>query len=92
MSNTNTAQLLSATALRTTAPGIANANQLVEFTPSMVPRVGVTAAPYRLIVVAPFQAYSEAPALSPRTPLTAAKYPVLAEIWDNDEDDIFDTV
>jgi len=76
----------------TTASGIASASQLVEFTPSMTLRVDMTASPGELIVLVPLQEYGEIPTLSPRTPLAAAKYPILAEIWDNDEDDIFDSI
>lgn len=77
----------------TTASGIASAGQLVEFTPTITLQVDATAARRELIVLAPMYAYHETtlPTLVP-TALRAEEYPVLAEIWDNKEDDIFDTV
>ena len=76
----------------TTASGIASAGQLVELTPFATLRVDMTASPQGLIVFMPPQEYGELLGPSPQMSLAAAKYPVLAEIWDNDEDDIFDTV
>lgn len=75
----------------TTASGVASAAQLVEVTASPTVGVGMTAVPCRLVVLMP-QAYGGLGVASPVTPLAAEEYPVLAEIWDNDEDDIFETV
>lgn len=74
----------------TTASGIASASQLVELTPTVTLRVDMTASPHTLIMLAPL--HPRIPELPAPTPLTAAKYPVLAEIWGNEEDGIFDTI
>ncbi|GEM_PF-3894276 len=76
----------------TTASGIACASQLVEFTPTITLQVDATAARRELIVLAPTYPYHqpEDPLLIP-TALRAEEYPILAQIWDNREDDIFDT-
>lgn len=76
----------------TTASGIASASQLVELTPATTLRVDMTAAPHRLVVFVPSRAYRENAAVPTVTPLAAEDYPILAAIWDNEEDDIFDTV
>jgi len=78
----------------TTASGIASASQLVEQTPFATPQVDMTASPEILVVLTPLPAYDEAfaPSLPQTEPLTAAEYPVLAKIWDNDEDEIFDNI
>ena len=74
-----------------TASGIASGGQLVELTPAPTLGVGMTAAPHPLVLLIP-EARGQIVVMSPGTPLAADEYPVLAEIWDNDEDDIFDTV
>lgn len=73
----------------TTASGVASAGQVMDRTPLRMFRDDMTASPKILFVL-----YREPPApLSPQTtPLTAAEYPVLAKIWDNDEDEIFNTL
>jgi len=91
--NTATIELRSFAGLAgTTASGLANASQLVEFTPSTTLRGDITASPRELFVLVPLQAYGKTVTASPCIPLAAADYPVLARIWDNEEDDIFDTV
>jgi len=91
--NTATMDLPSSVGLPgTTASGLASASQLVEFTPSTPLRGDMTASPRELVVLEPLPAYEEAVRSSPCIPLAAADYPVLARIWDNEEDDIFDTV
>jgi len=92
MDNAATVQPLFVARPGTTASGIASASQLVELTPFATLRVDMTASPQRLVVFMPPPEYGEILGPSPQTALAAAKYPVLAEIWDNDEDDIFDTV
>jgi len=76
----------------TTASGIGSAAQLVEATSYIALRVDMTAAPRRLTVLAPMQISFDDRVTASRTPLTAADFPVLAEIWDNDPDDVFDRV
>lgn len=93
MSNTTFSQLPVASLPGTTASGIASASQLMERTPTITLQVDATAARRELIVLTPTYAYHETmelPALAP-TALRAQEYPVLAEIWDNEEDEIFDT-
>lgn len=92
MNNTTLGQLSFAEVPGTTASGVASARQLVERTPSITLRVDMTASPRSLVLLVPLQAHGEIVAASTATPLAAEEYPVLAEIWDNDEDDIFDTV
>lgn len=87
MSNTAADQLRVAGWPGTTASGIASASQLVERTPSTTFRADMSASPSRLVVFLPLQV--QAPMA---TPLVAEDYPVLAAIWDNEEDDIFDTI
>ena len=91
MNNTITGKPSFAGLPGTTASGVASASQLVQFTPATTLRGDMTAAPRRLVELVP-QAYGQIVAVSPLTPLAADDYPVLAAIWDNDEDDIFDTV
>jgi hypothetical protein len=78
----------------TTASGIASASQLVEHTSFATPQVGTTASPEMLIVLVPLPAHDQS--IAPSSPMTAplmgAEYPVLAKIWDNEEDEIFDNV
>jgi hypothetical protein len=94
MSNTTSSLVPIASLPGTTASGIASAGQLVEFTPTIALQVDATAARGELIVLAPIHAYHETkePPTLVHTALRAEEYPVLAEIWDNKEDDIFDTV
>jgi len=75
-----------------TASGFASAAQLAEATPCLTLRTDMTAAPGRLILLSPVQLVQQLRAIVPRTPLAAEDYPVLAGIWDNDADGIFDTV
>lgn len=94
MNNATTSQPLFAALPGTTASGVARASQLVEFTPYMTlrvetPQADMSASPRELFVLKPPQAYRKPVAVSPRTPLAAEEYPVLAKIWDNEEDDIF---
>lgn len=92
MKNTATGQPSFQRVAGTTASGVASASQLVELTPCMTLRGDMTASPRRLVLLVPPREQGKIGAESPRTPLIAEDYPVLAEIWDNDEDDIFDTV
>lgn len=92
MNNTTSGQPSLAGVPGTTASGVASASQLVEFTPYTTLRGDMTASPRKLVLLVPLQAYGKIVAVSPRNPLAAAAYPVLAGIWDNEEDDIFDTV
>jgi hypothetical protein len=71
-----------------TAAGAGSASQLVQSATSGAFQVRATAGSQRLIVGAPF-----APAeIRIVTPLAEADYPVLAGIWDNDDDALFDRV
>lgn len=92
MNNTITSQPSVGAVPGTTASGIASGSQLVEFTPDMTLRVDMTAAPDKLFVYVPSRPYREIASVPMATPLTAEDYPVLAAIWDNEEDDIFDTI
>lgn len=92
MNNTITSQLSVAAVPGTTASGIASGSQLVEVTPAMTLRVDMTAAPHKLFVFVPSRPYREIATMPLATPLAAEDYPVLAAIWDNEEDDIFDTI
>lgn len=74
-----------------TASGIASGAQLVEATPYFAPRTDMTAVPGRLIVLASAPRGPEVRTAG-LAPLLADDYPVLAAIWDNDADDIFDTI
>jgi hypothetical protein len=76
----------------TTASGIASASQLVQSTPCVALRAGMTAAPGRLLVLFPGRPAQQLHEIVGPTPLIAGAYPVLAGIWDNDDDAIFDTV
>lgn len=75
----------------TTAPGIGSASQLLDWTGSFVPRGDATAAPRGLILLAvvPSDIHEATPFLSP---LRAGDYPILAGIWDNDADNVFDAI
>jgi hypothetical protein len=92
LNTTTTGQPLVAGVPGTTASGVASASQLVERTAATTLRVDLTASPRKIIVFKSVQAHGPLIGVSSWTPLTAAEYPVLAGIWDNDEDDIFDTV
>lgn len=68
-----------------TTSGLGSASQLMAFASSVPLMADVTTAARPLFVM---------PSLfGPLvTPLRLEDYPVLAEIWDNDEDDVFDTI
>lgn len=85
MNSTANVQPSLADMIGTTASGIGSASQLVELTPFTTLRVDLMASPQKLFV-------SLVPRQEPQKPLMAAEYPILAEIWDNDEDGIFDIV
>ena len=92
-----TNQLLITSLPGTTASGIASASQLVELTPTTTLRPDMTASPRILVLLVPDPAYRELVALPAMIqpaviPLAGEDYPVLAAIWDNEDDDIFDTV
>ncbi len=74
----------------TTASGLASASQLVDYTTCVALRVGATAASDRLLLVAPSAALVKSHPII--EPLSAAAYPVLAGIWDNDDDALYDTI
>ena len=94
MKDTAAGQLSVGVGPGTTASGIASASQLVDFTPSTTWRVDMTASPRKLAVLVPpqIEAFDKMVTIPARTPLAAEEYPVLAEILDNEEDDIFDTI
>lgn len=77
-----------------TASGIASASQVVERTPAMMTtRVDATASARPLLILAGGggdAALVQEAVL--KTPLTAAEYPILADLWDNNEDAIFDNL
>lgn len=74
-----------------TAAGVGSPGQLVDGTGRTVAALGTTASPTRLVVWVPQS--QVAFALEPQaSPLEAAEYPVLAELWGNDEDDVFDRI
>ena len=89
---TTAAQLERLSLPGTTASGIASASQLVDATPYVALRTDTTAAPCNLILLSLVRPTPEVRAIVGRTPLVAEEYPVLAGIWDNDDDAIFDTV
>lgn len=73
-----------------TASGIASASQLVEFTETRTFQADMTASPRPLLVFVPTSTQYQTGNVALVTPLAAEDYPILAEIWDNEEDDIFD--
>ena len=72
-----------------TASGLASPAQLVGSTTYAAPRLGTTAASDRLLLAAPTQVR---PPSHPVEPLVAAAYPILAGIWDNDDDALYDSL
>jgi len=70
--------------------GLGSASQLFASTSGFSITVDATTAPHPLLVL-PSARIGDGGA-QVITPLRADDYPVLAGIWDNDEDDIFDTV
>lgn len=73
-----------------TAAGLGSAEQLLAKTSSVSFTVDQTTAQRGLFVL---PTALVGPAGSPTlTPLKAEEYPVLAAIWDNEEDDIFDSI
>ena len=87
MNNTITSQLSVGAVPGTTASGIASGSQLVELTPATTLHVDMTAAPHKLFVFVPSRPYREMVSMPMATPLAAEDYPVLAAIWDNEEDE-----
>jgi hypothetical protein len=75
----------------TTASGIASAAQLADATAYLAFRTDTIAAPGRLLVLAPAHPGPQFRAIVP-TPINADDFPVLAGIWGNAEDDIFDAL
>jgi hypothetical protein len=73
----------------TTASGIASASQLIESASCVALQTGTTAASGRLFLMASVPVAESYQIVSP---LPSAVYPVLAGIWDNDDDALFDTV
>ena len=75
-----------------TASGIASASQLVDLTETRTFRADMTASPRPLLVFVPGPSQRQIETVPLVTPLTADDYPVLAAIWDNEEDDIFNSL
>jgi len=72
------------------AAGLGSANQLVALTSSVSVQVAVTTAPYPLFILPPrWVTHSDVSAV---IRLRGDEYPVLAETWDNEEDDVFDRI
>ena len=71
-----------------TASGAGSASQLVGYTTCAGLRVGMTASSDSLVLAVPMPVLPERRPLI--EPLSAAAYPVLAGIWDNDDDALYD--
>ena len=73
-----------------TAAGLGSANQLLALTGSVSFTFDRTTGSHELFVL-PAAVVGVGGAPMP-VPLTSDGYPVLAQIWDNEEDDIFDSI
>lgn len=72
-----------------TASGLGSAAQLVEVTAYVALRTDATAAPGGLRLAR----RANIPAMIPHvSPLTATEFPVLAGLWDNEADEVFDRI
>jgi hypothetical protein len=74
----------------TTASGLGSASQLVAYTTCVELRVGHTAASNKLLIATPSPVPVESHPIV--EPLNAAAYPILAGIWDNEDDALYDSV
>ena len=66
-----------------TAVGAGSAGQLSELTSSLTLRMDTLAVPDRPLRLLPI------PSAPPAIPASAHEFPVLSDIWDNEEDDLF---
>ena len=75
-----------------TAAGLASAAQLVDVTPFMTIRIDQTAVVHPLVIIA--RETEGRPDGEPvrKMFLTADDDPVLAQLWDNDDDAVFDSL
>ena len=73
----------------TTASGLASATQLVDVTPFTTLTIGQSAVAEPLVVIKRATAPADA---RQRLHLTADEDPVLAQLWDNDDDAIYDSM
>ena len=80
-------------AVRVTAAGLASAAQLTDLTAFMTVTMDQEAAVRPLVIMTREPAPSYLKFLQePRASLTWEDDPVLAKLWDNDEDAVFDTL
>ncbi len=74
----------------TTASGLASAAQLTDLTPSTVIRIGQSAAPTRLILIKDVADIPMRSLLTREPYLSAEDDPLLAKLWNNDADAVYD--
>ena len=87
MYTANAQQLLDPT---TTASGLASAAQLTDVTPSTVISIGQSAAPTRLILTKDVADVPMRSLLTREPYLSAEDDPLLAKLWNNDADAVYD--
>ena len=76
----------------TTASGLASAAQLTDLTPSTVISIGQSASPTRLILVKDVADIPMPISLAREPYLSAEDDPILADLWNNPDDAIYDNV
>ena len=74
-----------------TAAGLASAAQLIDVTPFMTIRIDQSAVFRPLVIIAREPEGLDAEPVR-KMFLTADDDPVLAQLWDNDDDDVFDSL
>ncbi len=74
----------------TTASGLASAAQLTDVTPSTVISIGQSATPTRLILIKDVADIPMRSLLTREPYLSAEDDPLLAKLWNNDADAVYD--
>ncbi len=76
----------------TTASGLASAAQLMDVTPSAIMSIGVSASATPLIVIKGVTDMPMRSSLTREPYLSAEDDPILADLWNNPDDAIYDNV